>query len=49
MTDKELDELIAENEKLEWTCRQFRKLWLETKEENMKLRKLLLDRGVKHE
>ena len=49
MTDREFDEMIAEYYKLEGACRKFRELWLETKEENDRLRKILLDRGVKHE
>lgn len=48
--NKELDELIAENDKLEWTCREFRKLWIEAKKENNELRKIIQKlKGVTHE
>ena len=49
MTNKTLEELDIENEKLVWTVKYFQALLVKTREENDRLRKLLLDRGVKHE
>ena len=49
MTDKTLEELDMENEELVWAVKYFRTQLAKTKEENIKLRKLLLDKGVKYE
>ena len=49
MTDKTLEELDMENYELLWAVKYFRKAYKNLQEENMKLRKLLLDKGVKHE
>ena len=49
MTDKTLEELDIENEELVSTVKYFQALLVKTREENDRLRKLLLDRGVKHE
>ena len=49
MTDKTLEELDQENEELVWAVKYFRAQLTKLKEENTKLRKLLLDKGVKHE
>lgn len=49
MTDKTLEILDRENDELLRAVKYYRTQLAKTKEENMKLRKLLLDRGVKHE
>ena len=49
MTDKTLEELYMENDELQWVVKHFQTLLVKTREENKMLRKLLLDRGVKHE
>lgn len=49
MTDKTLEILDRENEELLLAVKYFRNEYKKLKEENMKLRKLLLDKGVKHE
>lgn len=49
MTDKTLEELDMENYKLVRAVKYYRTQLAKTEEENKMLRKLLLDRGVKHE
>ena len=49
MANKTLEELEMENEELVWAVKYFQALLVKTREENDRLRKLLLDRGVKHE
>ena len=49
MTDKTLEELDQENNELLRAVKYYRTQLAKATEENIKLRKLLLDRGVKHE
>ena len=49
MTDKTLEELDQENDELLRAVKYYRTQLEKTVEENKMLRKLLLDRGVKHE
>lgn len=49
MTDKTLEELDMENDELLRAVKYYRAQLVKTEEENKMLRKLLLDRGVKHE
>lgn len=49
MTDKTLEELDRDNDELLRAVKYYRTQLEKTEEENKMLRKLLLDRGVKHE
>ena len=49
MTDKTLEILDRENDELLRAVKYYRTQLTKTVEENKMLRKLLLDRGVKHE
>lgn len=49
MTDKTLEELDMENWELLRAVKYYRTQLAKTEEKNKMLRKLLLDRGVKHE
>ena len=49
MTDKTLEILDRENDELLRAVKYYRTQLAKVKEENKMLRKLLLDRGVKHE
>ena len=49
MTDKTLEILDRENDELLRAVKYYRTKLAKTEEENKMLRKLLLDRGVKHE
>ena len=49
MTDKTLEELDRENDELLRAVKYYRTQLAKTVEENKILRKLLLDKGVKHE
>ncbi len=49
MTDKTLEELDMENWELLRAVEYYRAQLVKIEEENKMLRKLLLDRGVKHE
>lgn len=47
--NKELEELDRENDELLRAVKYYRAQLVKTEEENKMLRKLLLDKGVKHE
>ena len=49
MTDKTLEILDRENDELLRAVKYYRTQLVKTEEENKMLRKLLLDKGVKHE
>lgn len=49
MTNKTLEELDMENDELLRAVKYYRAQLVKAEEENKMLRKLLLDRGVKHE
>lgn len=49
MTDKTLEELDMENDELLRAVKYYRAQLVKIEEENKMLRKLLLDRGAKHE
>ena len=49
MTDKTLEILDRENDELLRAVKYYRTQLVKAEEENKMLRKLLLDRGVKHE
>ena len=49
MINKTLEELDMENDELLRAVKYYRTQLAKTEEENKRLRKLLLDKGVKHE
>ena len=49
MTDKTLEELDRDNDELLRAVKYYRAQLAKTEEENKMLRKLLLDKGAKHE